>query len=156
MGSIVRADTWEMVAIALQGFQLVILLFHDWIPLGSLNDVRAVRQANPGARVLVGTLISSLPPGVAFALSVTHLGRAYPHWLVLTLWCIYGFLFVGELEAWWVPYFFGSSIKRVERYRAMFGSTKAFLPPRNGIIPNTLHCCLHIATLATLIVLTRL
>jgi hypothetical protein len=36
----------------------------------------------------------------------------------------------------------------------MFGNTHAFLPERNGIVPNTLHCILHAATVATLVVLT--
>ena len=35
----------------------------------------------------------------------------------------------------------------------MFGNTHAFLPPRNGIAPNTLHVILHISTLATLALL---
>jgi hypothetical protein len=43
---------------------------------------------------------------------------------------------------------------RAARYRAMFGSTHAFLPERNGIVPNTLHCLLHAATVAMLLALT--
>ena len=39
---------------------------------------------------------------------------------------------------------------RAARYRALFGGTHAFLPGRNGIVPNTLHVALHAATLATL------
>jgi hypothetical protein len=35
----------------------------------------------------------------------------------------------------------------------MFGRTHTFLPVRHGIAPNTLHVLLHLATLATLILL---
>jgi len=55
-----------------------------------------------------------------------------------------------------IPYFFRPDVKRAARYRAMFGHTHAFLPERNGIVPNTLHVALHAATLATLLILTQL
>jgi hypothetical protein len=35
----------------------------------------------------------------------------------------------------------------------MFGKTYSFLPVRNGMVPNTAHILLHLATAATLIVL---
>jgi hypothetical protein len=35
----------------------------------------------------------------------------------------------------------------------MFGNTHSFLPQRNGMVPNTAHILLHVATLATLVVL---
>ena len=59
----------------------------------------------------------------------------------------------GQLTAWWVPYLIRPEPVRAKRYRVMFGNTHAFLPERNGIVPNTLHCLLHVATVATLIVL---
>jgi hypothetical protein len=56
-------------------------------------------------------------------------------------------MLAGAIRAWWIPYFFGTSPERVERYNDMFGNTHAFLPPRNGIVPNTLHCVLHLGFL---------
>ena len=44
----------------LQTFHVLFLALHDWVPLGSLNDPKAVRAANPGEKLLAGTLIS--PP----------------------------------------------------------------------------------------------
>jgi hypothetical protein len=35
----------------------------------------------------------------------------------------------------------------------MFGGTYSFLPPRHGIVPNTLHVILHVSTVALLTVL---
>ncbi len=37
---------WQSALVVLQAFQLAFLLVHDWIPLGPLNDVRAVRRDN--------------------------------------------------------------------------------------------------------------
>jgi hypothetical protein len=35
----------------------------------------------------------------------------------------------------------------------MFGHTHSFLPQRNGLVPNTAHILLHLATASTLLVL---
>ncbi len=64
---------------------------------------------------------------------------------------IYGALFLGELAAWWIPYLRGADPARVQRYQAMFGRTHAFLPKRNGIVPNTAHVILHVWTLIALV-----
>ena len=60
---------------------------------------------------------------------------------------------MGELTAWWIPYLTRPQPARAARYRLMFGRTHAFLPERHGIVPNTLHCLLHLATVATLAIL---
>ena len=48
----------EMVLLALQGFQVLFLWVHDWIPLGRLNDVAAVRGQDTTRRLVTVTLIS--------------------------------------------------------------------------------------------------
>jgi hypothetical protein len=140
----------------LQCFHVLFLAFHDWIPLGALNDVKAVRATNPGRKLLAGTLISVAPFTIGLAASATHFSGLYPNWLLWWLWISYVFLFVGELQAWWVPYLFRSDPHRIARYQVMFGKTHAFLPVRNGIRPNTLHVVLHIATLITMVTLGAL
>jgi hypothetical protein len=80
----------------------------------------------------------------------------HPHWVFTYLWCSYVILFLGELNAWWIPYFRGTDSQRIERYRQMFGQTHAFLPERNSIRLNTLHVILHVLTLITLIVVATL
>lgn len=139
--------------LALQVFHVAFLLLHDWIPLGRLNDPVATQREHPGGKVLLGTLISSAPFLIALVFSIRHQHRGYPHWLLMFLWIAYLFLFVGELQAWWVPYFRGAKPDRVSSYERMFGSTHAFLPARNGIRVNTLHCILHAATVLTLLTL---
>ena len=147
---------WQSALIVLQAFQLAFLLLHDWIPLGRLNDVEAVRQENTPRQLLIGTIVTSIPVALALWLSINYFGYPYPTWVKVWLWLTYGILFAGELEAWWIPYFVRLDAKRAVRYQSMFGHTHAFLPERNGIVPNTLHVALHAATLATLLVLTQL
>ena len=51
----------EIVLIVLQGFQVLSLWLHDWVPLGRLNDVKAVRSQDTAFRLVVVTLIQSVP-----------------------------------------------------------------------------------------------
>jgi hypothetical protein len=137
----------------LQILQVAILLLHDWIPLGPLNDLAAARRGHSRPAMALGTLTSSLLPSIGLALCVFYLRSGWPHWLQIYLLAAYGFLFTGELEAWWIPYLLKPQPKRAADYEAMYGKTSAFLPPRNGIRINTLHFILHAATFATLLIL---
>lgn len=144
---------YQIVLISLQAVQVAFLWIHDWIPLGRLNDVRAVRGADTTTRLARVTFIQSAPFTVGLIFSVLNFGHAYPHWLHSWLWISYGLLAVGQIRAWWVPYFIRSEPERAARYQTMFGNTHSFLPQRNGITPNTAHVLLHIDTAATLILL---
>jgi hypothetical protein len=139
--------------LGLQVFQVLFLCLHDWVPLGRLSDVKAARAANPGSRLFVVTLVSALPFAFGLGETIVHWTEPLPGWLIIWLWVSYTILFLGQLRAWWIPYLFIPEPTRAARYDAMFGNTLAFLPAHNGIRPNVLHILLHIATLATLIVL---
>jgi hypothetical protein len=143
----------DKILLALQAFQVLFLLIHDWIPLGRLNDVAAVRSQDTYRRLVLVTCIQMLPFAIGLFFSARYLGIRYPDWLNDWLWISYAALFIGQLRAWWVPYLLMAEPKRAERYRIMFGNTHSFLPERNGMVPNTAHILLHVATLATLIVL---
>ncbi len=138
---------------ALQLFHVLFLALHDWVPLGRFNDVTAVRDENPRGKLLFATAMSTVPFAALLWRSFLHLHGPVPSGLLTWLWIAYGLLFAGELNAWWVPYFFGAKPERAARYRKMFGRTHAFLPERNDIQPNTLHVALHAMTLLTLVVL---
>ena len=143
----------EIILLVLQVFQVVFLWVHDWIPLGRLNDVTAVRSQDTSLRLVAVTLIQSVPFTFGLLFSLLHFGRPYPHWLYMWLWISYGLIFVGQLRAWWVPYLLHAEPERAARYQIMFGKTHRFLPTRNGLVPNTAHVMLHVATAATLFVL---
>jgi hypothetical protein len=143
----------EMVLLALQVFQVLFLWVHDWIPLGRLNDVAAVQSQDTRRQLITVTLIQSVPWTIGLCFSLLHFRRPYPDWLYGWLVISYGLLFIGQIRAWWIPYLFRPEPKRAARYQIMFGKTHSFLPPRNGMVPNTAHILLHLATAATLIVL---
>jgi hypothetical protein len=140
----------------LQIFHVLFLSLHDWIPLGRLNDPKAVRAEVSRGELLAASLISTVPFAFGLVASAVYLGKAFPGWLMWWLAGSYLFLFMGELEAWWVPYLFVPKPERAARYQAMFGGTHAFLPVHNGIRPNTLHVILHGATVAILFVVAAL
>ena len=143
----------EAILIALQAFQVLFLAIHDWVPLGRLNDVGAVRREIPTRNLVIATVIQTWFFAVGLVFGIAYFGRPYPGWLNYWLWISYAILFIGELEAWWFPYLVTPNPARAERYQRMFGSTHSFLPRHNGIVPNTAHLLLHLATAATLLVL---
>lgn len=142
-----------IILLGLQTFQVLFLWVHDWVPLGRLNDVAAVRSQDTTMRLVIVTLIQSVPFTVGLFLSIAYFGRPYPHWLYEWLWISYGLIFVGQLRAWWLPYLFRAEPERAARYQIMFGETHSFLPMRHGLVPNTAHIMLHVATAATLLIL---
>jgi hypothetical protein len=147
------------ILIGLQAFQVIHLWIHDWVPLGvlndvSANDVSAVRSEDSTRRLVIVTLAQSVPYTIGLWFSVQTLAQPYPSWLTKWLWISYGVLFVGQMRAWWVPYLFRAEPARAERYERMFGRTHSFLPKRNGMVPNTVHIRLHVATALTLVALT--
>ena len=144
----------QQALFALQTFQVLILVLHDFVPLGPLNDIRAAEAAHSRKMLLTGMLISSALPVLGWCASTNFLAEPYPSWLVWYLLGAYGFLFTGEIEAWWATYFFGyKAAERSIEYGTMYGRTWSFLPKRHGIVPNALHVMLHAATAATLVLL---
>lgn len=143
----------EIILIVLQGLQVLFLWLHDWVPLGRLNDVKAVRSQDTTLRLVVVTLIQSVPFTIGLVFSLLYFGPKYPHWLYMWLWISYSIMLAGQIRAWWIPYLFQAEPKRAARYQIMFGATHRFLPIRNGLVPNTAHIMLHLATAATLVTL---
>lgn len=139
--------------IALEAFQVAFLWLHDWIPLGRLNNVAAVRREDTVSRLVTITLIQAVPFTLGLIFTLRFLGHTMPVWVFRWLWISYGVLFLGQLRAWWIPYLFAPDPKRAARYQIIFGNTHSFLPQRNGMVPNTLHILLHLSTIATLAIL---
>ncbi len=91
--------------IALQSFVVVFIALHDWIPLGSLNNVRAVQAADPRAKLLAVTAVSTLPFAVGLGATIAYADTRLPGWLNIYLWICYGAAVYGLVRAWWGPYF---------------------------------------------------
>jgi hypothetical protein len=139
---------FEITFLALQTIVVLFLLLHDWVPLGRLNNLHAIRNQDSVGHTIIGTMVNSLPAAVGLFFSARYFGRPYPHWLEMLLWITYGLLVAGLLRAWWIPYLFKPEPERATRYRIIFADTHSFLPERNGIAPNTLHVCFHVAAVA--------
>ena len=133
---------------------LLFMIFHDFVPLGSLNDVQAVLNDRSLNELIILTIIGAGQILLIMIGVILFMGKKYPLliklWLIIHQTCI----FVGALIDWWIPYFFGiGAEQRIERYEEIFGNTHSFLPVMNGIVPNTLHTLFHI-TLFVCIILT--
>jgi hypothetical protein len=147
------SHTLEIAFIGLQIFNVIFLLFHDWIPLGSLNNLAAIRGQDSLMRRVFVTLLAGVPAAICLYLSAQFFGQPYPLWVELWLWITYGLLFLGLLRAWWIPYLVLEDAPRAARYQTIFAGTHSFLPRHNGIAPDTLHTLFHLAIAATLVLL---
>jgi hypothetical protein len=147
-----HATTTEIL-IALQCFVVLFAALHNWIPLGTLNDVNGAHAAFPGWKLLLTTLTNVIPYSFGLGASIFYFGKLYPGWLFWWLWISYGLAVYGSLRAWWIPYLVRADPELAARYRVMYRTTHTFLPEHNGIRPNTLHVIFDVAVVGLLIVL---
>ena len=152
---VLMQPTTTDVLIALQCFVVLFVAFHNWIPLGTLNNLKGVRAEFATKKLLITTLVNFTPFAVGLGASVFYFyfGRAFPGWLFWWLWITYGLACYGSLKAWWIPYLFRAEPERAARYHVMYAGTHSFFPERNGIRPNTLHVIFDAVTVAVIIVL---
>jgi hypothetical protein len=144
---------FDTTFLALQTLVVAFLLFHDWIPLGRLNNLAAIRGEDTLLRSIFVTLLPAVPAAIGLFFSARHFRQSYPDWLEMLLWITYGLFIVGMLRAWWIPYLVLPDAERAARYQIIFAGTHSFLPRRNGMAPDTLHTLFHLVTLATLVAL---
>jgi hypothetical protein len=141
---------FEITFLALQALVVAFLLLHDWIPLGRLNNLAAIRSQDTTLHRVVVTLLPGVPAVIGLLFSAKYYGQPYPHWLEMWMWITYGLFFLGLLRAWWIPYLLLLDPERSARYQIIFAGTHSFLPQRNGMAPDTLHILFHLASVATL------
>jgi hypothetical protein len=147
------SHAFDLTFLTLQGIVVAFLLFHDWIPLGRLSNIAAIRSQDTLQHRIFVTLLPGLPAAIGLFYSAKYFGRGYPDWLEMLLWITYGIFALGMLRAWWIPYLVVPDPARAARYQTIFANTHTFLPRRNGIAPDTLHTVFHLVTLATIIAL---
>ena len=147
------ASSLELASLALQTFNVLFLFLHDWVPLGRLNNLSAVKAEDTLQHRVWVTLLGGVPAAVCLVYSVRYYGRAYPHGVALWLWMTYGLLLMGLLRAWWIPYLIMPDRQRAARYARLFVGTSRFLPLRHGMAPDTLHTLFHASVVLTLITL---
>lgn len=141
---------FDITFLALQALAAAFLLLHDWVPLGRLSNLEAIRSQDTLQRRVFVTLLPAVPAAVGLYFSARHFRQPYPDWLEMLLWITYGLLVAGILRAWWIPYLVAPDAERAARYQVIFANTHRFLPRRNGMAPDTLHTMFHIIAAATL------
>ena len=132
---------------------MTFLALHDWVPLGTLNNMAGLRAADSTSRLVLATAVSTLPFATVLVASILFASVRYPHWLLCWLWGTYLACAHGILRVWWIPYLGAPDPDRVRRYRIRFAGTHGFLPERNGIRPDTLHVAFHSLVMTTLVTL---
>lgn len=147
----------EWLLIVLQVYMLLFLLLHDWVKIGPFTDPTGFGAENTLGEGIFQTVVNTLPILIGFALVLLYAGRAYSLGAKIYLLLLYPVYLFGEFQAWWLPYFFGTTLGRdynetVVRYQVMFGETHAFLPEMNGIVVNTAHVILHASTLISFLI----
>ena len=65
--------------IALQIFVVLFIALHDWIPLGTLNDVNAVQAIDSRCKLILVTLVSTLPFAFGLVASICFARVGFPH-----------------------------------------------------------------------------
>jgi hypothetical protein len=132
MSAVVARD----LLLALQGLTVTILAVQDWLPLGRFNRVRTLRAERTLTQLVTVTALQTLPFVLGLLCSSFYHYTPYPSWLYGWLWISYGAFFLGQVQAWWIPYLIPSQRGR-----------------RKSVTPNTLHLFLHLTTIATLVML---
>jgi hypothetical protein len=137
--------------------QFLVVALHDLVDIPGWTNARQVQSALGRNKVLIGTLINSLFPGVAAAFALYYWRSPTPAF-VLYYWIIYCAVTVAwAIEAWWIPYFRGTSKKRKQLYSIMYADTRHVLPLRgDNPRPNLLHLCFHVLFLINLTLATVL
>jgi hypothetical protein len=131
--------------------EFLVKALHDWIDIPGWTHGRQVRAALGLNKLLIGTAINCVFPGVAVAFAVHYWHRPAPPF-VLDYWIIYCAVTVlSAIMMWWVPYFRGANHKTSELYLRMYAGTRQVLPPRgDNPRPNLLHLFFHTLFLTNL------
>jgi hypothetical protein len=118
--------------------------FHDLIDIPGWTHGRQVRAAIGVKKVVIGTAVNCLIPGIAAAFAIYYWQKPAPPG-VRNYWLIYCALVVmSAIAMWWIPYFRGTDQKTKDLYSKMYAGTLQVLPPHgDNPRPNVFHLFLH-------------
>ena len=132
-----------IIFIVLQFLLLLIMALHDWIEIRPLTDIKALAAGHSLYGRFMTTVVNTFTVLLPLIYTVYY-GDTLPSNVCRGIAIVYGLLTLGTILSWWVPYIFGSSQKHKEGFKE-FRNTHTFLPSRgDNVIPNTLHCILHV------------
>jgi hypothetical protein len=119
------------------------MAFHDWVHFPPLTNIRELEKYSSLSGRVINSFIFFLM--IAIPLWLTwYYQPHYSFWVKFSLLNFYGWLTLGTLMSWWIPYFFGSSEQHKKDFTE-YKNTHHFLPARgNNVTPNTFHVILHL------------
>ena len=128
---------WQFIAMVAPLVFLAYQLLIDFVPMAPWNDTST--RTN---KERMGELIFNYTPLLLIAFGFSQTSRT--GWLVSAIGAT--LYFVGHLNAWWRPYFFGANEKEMIDYKKHFSRTLKFLPARgeNHPIPDAEHVVIGI------------
>lgn len=136
------------------------LLFHDWINIYPLNDLKTLDEHCSLKNKILMTIFNAPFYMVYVTLLVWYWAEPFSyHAKQYFIVCNTLFLF-GIIMSWWIPYFFGWPKNQCNELKKMYSSTHTFLPENgDNPTPNTLHVIFHsvffINTILTFLMLCR-
>ena len=138
--------------IFLQCVLLLFMLFHDWVSIPPLNDIKSLKKADSNLHRLLGSIINGIVVLIPLILTIKYFRQQLPFNIAMNIFIFYLLLSIGTILSWWFPYIFGSSQKHKQLF-SKFKNTHHFLPARkDNVIPNTLHVILHLQVWICLII----
>jgi hypothetical protein len=137
--------------------QFLVSAFHDWIDIPGWIHGRQVRETVGATKMLIGTAVNAIIPGVAAAFAIYYWKKPAPFG-VRIYWLVYcAMMLLGAITAWWIPYFRGTDQKTKDLYSKMYAGTLQVLPPHgDNPRPNVFHLCLHASGVISLILAVAL
>ena len=125
---------------------------HDWIDVPGWTNGQQIRAALGMKKMLIGTAVNGLFPGLVAALAIYYWDTPAPS-SVRSLWVVYCAVgVVGAITMWWIPYFRGTDQKTKDFYSKMCAGTIQVLPPHgDNPRPNLFHVVLHAVGATSLI-----
>ena len=121
------------------------MALHDWVDIPPFTDLAALKKAHSLKFRLIGSFVNAILVLIPVVVTTYYFDSPIPLWARLFFVFVYGLITFGTITAWWIPYFGGGywlhgNEAGFEEYR----NTHSFLPPRDHVVPNTLHVVLHI------------
>lgn len=130
----------------LQCLLFLFMVLHDWIDIPPFTNLEALKKAHTFKFRLFGSILNGILVLVPIIVTLIYFNSHLAFWARLLFTFIYGFVTMGTITAWWIPYFGGGYlIHGNEAGFEEYKNTHTFLPRRGeNVVPNTLHVILHI------------
>ena len=129
--------------ITLQIILVPFMALHDWVHLPPLTNIHELEKHHTKKDRLITSMIFFFLIFIPLMLTIIYQPN-FPLWVLIALVNFYGWLTLGTIASWWIPYFFGSSEKHKLDF-AEYTNTHHFLPNiGENVVPNTFHVILHL------------